>query len=147
MKVNLKNYTLTVRLAALSLIICGLLFPLVVTGLGQLFFPTQANGSIVKLNGQDVGSSLIAQNFTSSMFFQPRNDSASGVDPDITVKDAYLQIPRISAATGISPGVLKSTVDQNMRKTLWIVGDEYVNVLNLNLILIQRYPQIYQGLG
>jgi K+-transporting ATPase ATPase C chain len=144
---NKKNYAPTIRLAVLSLIVCGLLFPLFVTGLAQLLFPYQANGSIVQLNGYAVGSDLIAQNFTSPMFFHPRNDSfladgimhnlgASGVDPDITVQDAYSQIPRISSATGISSDVLKSIVDQNIERTLWITGDEYVNVLNLNLLLI-----------
>jgi K+-transporting ATPase ATPase C chain len=146
---NLKNFLPTIRLAVLSLIACGLLFPLLVTGLAQLLFPTQANGNIIKLNGQNVGSSLIAQQFTSPMFFHPRNgnDSASRVDPDITVEDAYLQIPRINTATNISSGVLKSIVDQNVERTLWIAGDEYVNVLNLNLRLIGQFPQIYQGFG
>jgi K+-transporting ATPase ATPase C chain len=99
----------------------------------------------VKLNGQDIGSSLIAQNFTSPMFFHPRNNSASGVDPDITVQDAYSQIPRISSATGgnVSSAALESIVDQNIERTLWIAGDEYVNVLNLNLLLINEYPQTY----
>ena len=144
---NKKNITPTIRLAVLSLVVCGLLFPLFVTGLAQLLFPYQANGSIVQLNGQAVGSNLIAQNFTSPMFFYPRNDSASGVDPDITVQDAYSQIPRISSATGISSDALKSTVDQNIERTLWITGDEYVNVLSLNLLLIKEYPQIYQAFG
>jgi K+-transporting ATPase ATPase C chain len=146
---NKKNCVPAIRIAILSLIVCGLLFPLLVTGLAQLLFPHQANGDIVKLNGQDVGSILIAQNFTSPMFFHPRNanDSASSVDPDITVQDAYSQIPRISSATGISPSVLNSTVNQNIERTLWIAGDEYVNVLNLNLLLIKEYPQIYQAYG
>ena len=135
---NKKNYVPTIRLAVLPLVVCGLLFPLIVTGLAQLLFPSQANGSIVKLNGQDIGSSLIAQNFTSPMFFHPRNDSASGADPDITVQDAYSQIPRISSATNISSTTLKSLVDQNTEETLWIAGDEYVNVLNLNLLLINQ---------
>ena len=144
---NKKNYMPSLRLAILSLIVCGLIFPLIVTGLAQLLFPSQANGDIVKLNGHDVGSNLIAQNFTSPMFFHSRNDSASGVDPDITVQDAYSQISRISGATGILSGTLKNIVDQNIEKTLWIAGDEYVNVLNLNLILIKEYPQIYQAFG
>jgi K+-transporting ATPase ATPase C chain len=135
----------TVKLAVLSLLVCGLLFPLIVTGLAQLFFPSQANGDIAKLNEHDVGSSLIAQNFTSPMFFHPRNDSASRVDPDITVQDAYSQIQRVSLATNITTEALKSLVDQNTERTLWIAGDEYVNVLSLNILLIQRYPSIYQA--
>jgi K+-transporting ATPase ATPase C chain len=133
------------RLALLSLVVCGLLFPLIVTGLAQLFFPEQANGSITKLNGREVGSDLIAQTFTSPMFFHPRNDSASGVDPDINVQDAYSQIQRISLATSITADDLKNLVDQNIQRTMWIAGDEYVNVLSLNILLIQRYPSIYKA--
>jgi K+-transporting ATPase ATPase C chain len=142
---NKKNYMPTIRLAALSLVVCGLLFPLIVTGLAQLLFPSQANGSIVKLNGHDIGSNLIAQNFTSPMLFHPRNDSASGVDPDITVQDAYSQIQRISLATNIPADALKNIVDQNIQRTMWITGDEYVNVLNLNILLIQQYPSVYKA--
>lgn len=141
---NKKDYTPAIRLAVLSLIVCGLLFPLIVTGLAQLLFPNQANGDIVKLNGRDVGSNLIAQNFTSPMFFHPRNDSASGVDPDIPVQDAYSQIQTVSLSTNITAVALKNLVDQNIQRTMWIAGDEYVNVLNLNILLIQRYPSVYK---
>ncbi|HXX87822.1 MAG TPA: potassium-transporting ATPase subunit C [Candidatus Acidoferrum sp.] len=140
----MKNNGTTIRVAFLSLIVCGLIFPLIVTGLAQLLFPTQANGDLIKRNGQNVGSSLIAQTFTSPMFFHSRNDSASGVDPDITVDVAYLQIPRISSATGISSANLTNAVNQNIERTLFITGDEYVNVLNLNLFLISKYPKVYK---
>jgi K+-transporting ATPase ATPase C chain len=142
---NKKEYMPTIRLAVISLVVCGLVFPLIVTGLAQLLFPSQANGDIVEHNEHAVGSSLIAQNFTLPMFFHPRkeNDSASRVDPDITVQDAYSQIHRISCFTGILSDSLKSMVDQNAQRTLWIAGDEYVNVLSLNLLLIQKYPGKY----
>jgi len=142
-----KTFGPAIRLAVLSLIACGLLFPLLVTGLAQLFFPSQANGSLVRLNGRDVGSILIAQNFTSPMFFQPRNDSASGVDPDITIQDAYSQVQTISLATNITATALTNLVNQNIQRTMWIAGDEYVNVLNLNILLIQRYPTVYEAYG
>ena len=139
------EYGPTIRLAVISLVLCGLVFPLVVTGVAQVLMPNQANGDIIRFNGRDIGSSLIAQNFASPMLFHSRNatDSASGVDPDITLKDAYVQIPRIHATTGIPSDVLKQLVDDNVERTLWIVGDPYVNVLKLNLILIEKYPSIY----
>ncbi len=59
-----KSYGPAVRVAIVSLLICGLLFPLVVTGFDQQLMPYQANGSILQLNGRDVGSYLIAQNFS-----------------------------------------------------------------------------------
>jgi potassium-transporting ATPase KdpC subunit len=131
------NYGPAARLAVISLLLCGLLFPLVITGFAQVIFPSQANGSLVQRHGTPVGSNLIAQNFSKPIFFHPRNDSASGVDPDITVQDAYSQIPRISLATGISVNTLQQTVNQNQEGTLWIFGTPYVNVLSLNLVLIQ----------
>jgi K+-transporting ATPase ATPase C chain len=144
-KWNLKNLRPIIGLALVSLLICGLLFPLLITGIGQVFFPYQANGEIVQLNGQAVGSNLIAQNFTLPIFFQTRNESqsASGVDPDITLQQAYSQIPRISNATGIPVDSLTNLVNQNQEGTLWIFGSPYVNVLRVNLVLIKDYPSMY----
>jgi len=138
-----RNFKPTIGLTLISLLICGLFFPILITGISQVFFPYQANGEIVQLNGKDIGSNLIAQTFNLSIFFHPRNDSASGVDPDITLKDAYSQIPGISNATGISSAVLTSIVNQNQEGTLWIFGSPYVNVLRVNLELIKEYPAAY----
>jgi K+-transporting ATPase ATPase C chain len=134
-----------VGLAVVSLLICGIFFPFLVTGIARIAFPYQANGEIVFLNRQAIGSNLIAQNFTSPIFFHPRNDSASGVDPDITLQDAYSQIPRISNATGIPTDSLTYIVNQNQEGTLWIFGSPYVNVLRINLALIKEYPSVYSG--
>ncbi|TMI19650.1 potassium-transporting ATPase subunit C [Candidatus Bathyarchaeota archaeon] len=138
-----QNYSPAMRLAVISLVLCGLVFPLVITGIAQVFLPSQANGSLVQLHGKNVGSSLIAQTFSLPIFFHPRNDSASGVDPDITVKDAYSQIPRISSATDISVDMLQQIVNQNEEGTFWIFGTPYVNVLRLNLVLIQTNNSAY----
>jgi len=133
------------------MLLCGLVFPLLVTGFAQVLLHDQANGSIAHLNGSNgrsVGSYLIAQNFFSPFFFHSRNVtlSASGVDPDITLEDALSQIPRISAATNITQSDLSRLVGQNIERTSWILGDEYVNVLRLNLALIQEYQSTYQKL-
>lgn len=136
-----------IGLAVISLLICGLFYPFLITGIGQVFFPNQANGDLVQLNGQIVGSNLIAQNFTMPIFFHTRNEtttpSASGVDPDITLQDANSQIPQISNATGIPTESLTSLVNQNIEGTFWIFGSPYVNVLRINLLLIKNYPSIY----
>ena len=140
-----QKYGPAFRLAVVSLILCGLVFPFVVTGLAQVLMPYQANGSIIAFNGRNIGSNLIAQNFTKPVFFHPRNDSASGVDPDITVPDALSQVLRISSYTGISVNALQQIVNQNEEGTFWIFGSPYVNVLRLNLVLIQNYPSIYKN--
>jgi K+-transporting ATPase ATPase C chain len=136
-----------IGITLVSLLICGFLYPLLLTGIGQAFFPNQANGELVQLNGKNVGSTLIAQSFTLPIFFHTRNEteSASGVDPDITLQEAYSQIPGISNATGITADSLTTIVNQNQEGTFWIFGSPYIDVLSVNLLLIKDYPSVYSN--
>jgi len=59
--------------------------------------------------------------------------SGSGYDPDITEADALAQVPMVSAATGLSPGTLRSLIaTQNHSAQLGFLGSSYIVVLNLN---------------
>jgi potassium-transporting ATPase KdpC subunit len=67
------------RMMLVLTVLTGLIYPLAVTGLCQMLFHDQANGSLKTVNGQVVGSILIGQNFTKPGYFQPR-PSAAGND-------------------------------------------------------------------
>lgn len=176
-------------------LILGVGYPLIVTGIGQLLFPSQANGSLVtNSSGETVGSSLIGQSFTDSdgnalvQYFQSRPSAAdydamastgsnlgpnsdkllnlidqrrdaiialegvdasqipadaltasgSGLDPDISLAYAELQVPRIAQARNISEDTVRSLINDAVEpRPLGNLQDEVVNVLTLNLALDQ----------
>ena len=60
------------RLLMLFTIILGLAYPLAVTALANLFFPVQANGSLITENNRIIGSTLLGQSFVSDKYFQAR---------------------------------------------------------------------------
>lgn len=176
-------------------VLTGILYPLAVTGIAQVVFPSQANGSLILQDGQAVGSRLIGQSFDAPEYFwgrlsatgtfpynaynadnltassgsnlgplnpalveaaQARIDallaadpdnpapipvdlvtaSGSGLDPDISVAAALYQLPRVARARGLSEEQLRALVDAHTtRRQLGVLGEERVNVLELNLAL------------
>ena len=186
-------------------VLLGLAYPLLTTGVAQVVFKDNADGSIVDANGKAVGSSLIGQSFTDKSgnpipeYFQSRPSAAvgasgttkvgydptyssgsnlgptnpdflkeiskrvkdyrelnglddtvkvpvdavtasgSGLDPDISIANARLQAARVADERGLSKAeVLKLIDDHTSGRTLGILGEKAVNVLELNLALDQR---------
>jgi K+-transporting ATPase ATPase C chain len=78
MKENLK---IAIRFTVVTTIIFGLLYPLSLTGLSQLLFPHQSNGSLITSGGAIAGSRLIGQGFTADQYFHSR-PSAAGAGYD-----------------------------------------------------------------
>ena len=80
-----KNLITAVLMTIATTILLGIIYPLVVTGLAQLMFPKQANGQLIQKDGKTVGSSIIAQGFSSPAYFHPRPSFAgNGYDPTNT---------------------------------------------------------------
>ncbi len=174
----------------MTLVLCvitGAVYPGVITGLAQLLFPRQANGSIVTVNGKVVGSALIGQPFTRPEYFHSRpsaagngydatassgtnkgptdrkladtliaqavdsaikNDGAvkgqipadmvtssgSGLDPDISPANAYLQVARVAHARGADSAKVRALVDSHVQgRQFGFFGEPRVNVLLLNI--------------
>jgi K+-transporting ATPase ATPase C chain len=180
-------------------ILTGLVYPLAMTGIAQVLFPRQANGSLVERDGKVVGSTLIGQVFADAKYFHGRpsattdtdpNDptktvpapynaqnsggsnlgptskalvdrvkqeadklkaenakpipvdlvtaSGSGLDPDITPAAALFQVSRIAKARNVAESTVADLVNQHTKtRTLGVLGEPRVNVLELNLALDQ----------
>ena len=191
MKTFLKEI-LTSILATLvfAVMLCGI-FPLIIFGAGQLFFPQRANGSLIESSDRRIiGSELLGQNFAGAKYFHPRPSAAgangydaasssgsnlgptsqklmdavkqrvetyraenglaadalvpgdavtasgSGLDPQISVKNAELQAPRVAKERGLSLDAVKAEIaNATDGRSLGILGEPGVNVLKLNIAL------------
>src|SRR5438128_7952251 len=81
----MKTMIIALRTTIVTLVLTGLLYPFVMTGLAQVLFPWRANGSLVTdEKGQVIGSELIAQGFANPAYFQPRPSAAGEKGYDAT---------------------------------------------------------------
>ncbi|MDF2985793.1 MAG: K+-transporting ATPase, subunit [Eubacterium sp.] len=121
MKVFLRAITVTIAL----FILCGFIYPLAMTGISQLVFHKQANGSIVESNGRAVGSELLGQNFTDARFFHGRISAVNyntykpeDKVPDKDGKTAYSGVSSGSANLAPSNPALTERVKKDIETFL-----------------------------
>lgn len=73
----MKRFLQALLVGVAFLVVCGFAYPMLVLGIGQLAFPRQANGSMIKMGGKVVGSELIGQDFKDARFFHGRVSSVN----------------------------------------------------------------------
>src|SRR5467141_579798 len=77
-----KNFLIAMWFTLLTTVMFGVVYPLAITGLAQVLFPSQANGQLIKQDGKIVGSRIVGQSFTEPGYFHSRPSSAgTGYDP------------------------------------------------------------------
>lgn len=73
----MKNLVISLKIFLFFSLLTGIVYPLVVTGIAQLFFSEKANGSMISIGNTNVGSSLIGQQFSSDIYFSSRPSAIS----------------------------------------------------------------------
>jgi len=79
-----KQLLISIWMTLATTVLLGIIYPLVVTGLAQVMFPSQANGELIRAGGKTIGSHLIGQPFTSSRYFHSRPSAAGAAGYDGT---------------------------------------------------------------
>lgn len=117
----MKMFFRAITVSIMLLLVCGVLYPLAMTGISQLIFNRQANGSIVQIDGKPVGSELLGQAFTDTRFFHGRVSAVNyntykpeDKMPDAEGKTAYSGVSSGSANLAPSNPTLVERVQKDI---------------------------------
>ncbi|EQB14662.1 potassium-transporting ATPase subunit KdpC [Sphingobium lactosutens] len=110
-----------VVLTLLFALLLGLAYPAALTGAGQLLFPHQANGSLIRENGRIIGSELLGQRFAEARYFHGRPSAAGSEGYDAAASsgsnlgpNAQALITRVKADIAANPGVSGEPIPADM---------------------------------
>ena len=106
-----KNFIIAIWFTLVTTLIFGVLYPLAITGLSQLFFPKQANGQLIERSGKTVGSAIIGQSFSGPGHFHSRGSNA-GTGYDAT------------ASSGSNLAPTNKLLIERMKEDVRKAGDE-----------------------
>ena len=96
----MKTLLISLKIFLFFTVLTGILYPLLVTGIAQVIFPSKANGSLILKNHQVIGSELIGQRFDSVVYFSSRPSAI-----------AYNPMPSGGSNFGLTNAKLKHSVD------------------------------------
>lgn len=115
---------------ALFTVVCGLGYTLVVTGIAQVAFPYQANGSLIKVDGRVVGSELIGQNFEDEDHMWGRIQNVS------VIEDANGELMAYGAPSNLSPASeeYRQLVDERVEKIRAANPDAGMDAVPVDLV-------------
>jgi K+-transporting ATPase ATPase C chain len=114
-------------------VLTGLAYPLAVTGIAQLVFPHQANGSLIERDGGIVGSALIGQNFTAPGYFHGRPSATTGPDPNDPAKT--VPAPYNAAGSGGSNlGPTSQALIDRLRSDIAALGKDNAAPIPVDLV-------------
>jgi len=108
----LKQIRPAIVMMAVLTILTGLVYPLAITGIAQLVFPHQANGSLIEKDGKVIGSELIGQNFTRSEYFHGRPSATTEPDPKDATKSVAAPYNAANSSGSNAGPTAKSLVER-----------------------------------
>jgi K+-transporting ATPase ATPase C chain len=108
----LKQIRPAIVMIVVMTVITGLAYPLGMTGLAQLIFPRQANGSLVEKDGKVIGSELIGQVFASDKYFHGRPSATTDTDPNDSTKTVPAPYNAANSAGSNAGPTAKSLIER-----------------------------------